>query len=273
MADPFSVASLLIGATSAISGLLGAKSASKNAKDYEQKGLDYLNKAQNLSNEQLLNAQKSHKLWEDTFGPIQQNLSNYYQSLNPTSEAARRVQELEQQYSQVTSRLTEDLASRGLLNSGIATQAQTALLANLANQRAEANYNAQADVANKQLGYFKDVGLQQQQLNTYEKTDAYRNLNQSYLDANRLYSSLASGAKSQANAGMSQVGQALGGIAGTFMDMSALDTLNSISTLNPNSGGVNATQTPLLSSNNLNSQTKWDFNKSFLSNYINNKGL
>lgn len=225
---------------SALFGGLGASQARKDQQDYANKAEGYLNAMQNLSNEQLLAAQQAKAAWENAFGSIQQNLTNYYKTMNPTSETARRFQALEQQYQQVSTRLNENLASRGLATSGIGAQAQAQLVSNLAYQKAEAEYQTPHDIAKQQMGYLSTIGMPQQQLNSLREAQALQSKFNTLQQGGGFYQSLANQASKQANAGMASVGQALGNAATNLTNYGIAQNMGLF-----NSPPPSATPTPL----------------------------
>lgn len=224
MAAPLILMGLFSG-ISALSGAVGAAQARRQQREYEEKAQGYLNRAQELSDQQLLETQKALQAWEKAFGSIKDNLNNYYNTLNPSSEAARKVQALEANYVQANTRLNESLASRGLSNSGIATQAQAQLLSNLATQKAEAEYTAPQDVAKQQLGYFSSVAMPEKRSLDYQQMQAYQNKNNALLGGAQMYQGLANKSEQMANAGMQQVGSALGNFANTAFSYGMADQM------------------------------------------------
>lgn len=272
MAAPLVLLGLFSG-LSALSGVVGSAQARRQQREYEEKAQGYLNRAQELSDEQLLKTQQALQAWEKAFGSIKDNLNSYYNSLNPASETARKVQSLEVNYQQANTRLNETLASRGLANSGIATQAQTQLLSNLATQKAEAEYNAPHDVAKQKLGYYASIAMPEKRSLDYQQMQAYQNKNNALLGGAQMYQGLANKSEQMANAGMQQVGSALGNLANTAFSYGMADQMGLLGSAEPVVGESNFNwQTGNLPNMPLTPQQQNlanDLSKPFLSQFIN----
>lgn len=213
---PLLVVAGAMSAGSVISGAIGASQARKQQQEASAKVENYLNEIRNLSRDQLAQVMQAKEAWEQTFGSIRDNLVNYYQNLNPNSEGARRVQILEQNYSTMSDRLNSELASRGLATSGIATQANTALLADLASKRADAQYSVKGDIAKTQSEFYRGIAMPEQRALDYKEMQATQNLARAGYAGMDYFQQQANRSEASANAGMQQVGQALGGLAQTI---------------------------------------------------------
>ena len=103
-----------IGAVAAVGGAVissqGAKSAAKTAA--------------NAQNAQLGFDLQRYEDWQNVFGGLQENLSNYYNSINPDYYVAAGLEAFEKEREAQMTRLDETLAQRGLQNSGIAATAK-----------------------------------------------------------------------------------------------------------------------------------------------------
>lgn len=213
---PLLVLAGITSGVSAISGLFGASQARKQQEQATAKVEEYLSAIRNLSQEQLQQVMQAKQDWENTFGGIRENLANYYQNLNPNTEAARRIQALEQNYNNASERINTELASRGLASSGIAAQANTALLSELASRRADAQYSAQGDVAKAQSQFYQGVAMPESRQLDFRESQALQTLAKANYAGADYYQQVANTAQGNANNAMQQVGQALGGIINTI---------------------------------------------------------
>lgn len=265
----FAVPAIMSG-ISAVVGGIGAANAREDQERYQKRAEEYLNMIQNLSKEQLRQADQRRAKWESVFGSISENLANYYKSLDPNTERARRFQLLEKQYSQMNTRLNETLASRGMAASGLAAQAQADLTSNLANQKAEAAYQTQGDIAKQQAGFYSSVGLPQQQSILQQEANAYNLLGQAYSQGMSINQQLANQSGQMANAGMAQVGQALGNIASSVASYGMASELGLFDSLSGAAGaaGTMGSTTPAASMVQPAQSTGWDLNQSFLNNML-----
>lgn len=238
---PLLVVAGLMSAGSAISGVFGASQARRQQKEASSKVEDYLDNIRTLSQAQLQQVMQAKEAWENTFGSIRDNLVNYYQNLNPNTEGARRVQALEKNFANASERINAELASRGLSTSGIAAQANTALLAELASKRAEAQYSAQGDVAKAQSDFYRGIAMPEQRALDYKEMQAMQNLAQANYAGANYFQQVASRSEASANAGMQQVGQALGSLGqtiGTGLVANELGLLGGSGTTSPAVGAA-----------------------------------
>jgi len=150
-----------IGAVAAIGGSLisvnASSSAAKKAASSAKSELDF-NKAQ-------------YERWQEVFGPIQDNLSEYYQSLTPDYYEAAGLQAFEKENQAQMTTLNEQLAQRGLTGSGLEATLNRENAIDTAEQRAAIRVDAPAKAAAEQLNFLQ-VGMGQQS-----------NINQTYSQA------------------------------------------------------------------------------------------
>jgi hypothetical protein len=116
--------------------------------------------ANGLTTEQLDFQKQQYSDWKDIYGDIQSNLGDYYKSLSASDYEARGVTQVQQEYSKANTQLQEQLAQRGISNSGIAAAAATSLTQQLANATTEARITAPEKV-NQQKMSFLGLGLGQ----------------------------------------------------------------------------------------------------------------
>lgn len=152
------IGSAAIGAgTSYVAGKSASKSSSKasDASAYSAE-LQY-----DTSMEQLDFAKQQYADWEGIFGPVQQNLSQYYQYLSPDTYAALGIQNIEKQYVQSRQNLDQELAKRGITNSGATVAGLTQLEQARMLGNAEVRTNApQMAASAKQVFLNAGLGLQ-----------------------------------------------------------------------------------------------------------------
>ena len=157
MPDPVTAiaGSAVLGAGTSI---LGSRSASKSA-SAAQSSADAASALQyQASQDQLEFAKQQYSDWENIFGPIQSHLSNYYQNLHPDTYASLGIQNIEKEYARSSQLLDENLAKRGMTNSGATTQGFSQLESARMLGRAEAQTNAPMAIAQAQQG-FLNAGL------------------------------------------------------------------------------------------------------------------
>ena len=110
---------------------------------------------------QLAFEQERYDDWQAVYGPLQDNLSTYYQNISPDYYASVGLETFEQQYQTSLQRLDETLAQRGIdPSSGIATsleaQAEIAAAETRAGIRRDAPRQAMEDKTR-----FLQIGLGQ----------------------------------------------------------------------------------------------------------------
>ena len=164
----------IIGAAAIGAGtsMASAKSASKSSSAALASADAAAQLQYEVSMEQLDFQKQQYSNWEDIFGPIQQNLSNYYKNLSSDTIASSGLQNIEQQY--VTSRqsLDQALAKRGITNSGATAAGLTQLETARMLGKAQVQTNAPMMAAQQQSNFLAGGLGQQSQLqqgisNTY----------------------------------------------------------------------------------------------------------
>lgn len=179
MPDP---ATGVIAATS----LIGANMANNSA----DKAARYA--AQSEANA-LAFSKEQYDDWKAIFGPIQTNLSNYYNSLTPDRIEAQGKQAIELERDQWMSRIEEDFAARGLSDSALASSAVSNVERQTAMAKAEVAATAPEKAAQQKLS-FLSLGYGQNPAGMVQQT----------------LSNQAAGARSRANTAAEAAGQAIG---------------------------------------------------------------
>jgi len=133
-----------------VSGAMSSRSASKSA-----------DAASDASAAQLAFEQERYDDWQAVYGPIQDNLSNYYQNVTPEYYAAVGLETFEQQYQTSLQRMDENLAQRGIdPSSGIAASLESQAELNAAETRAGIRRDSTQQAAEDQ-SRFLQIGLGQ----------------------------------------------------------------------------------------------------------------
>lgn len=195
--------------TNAMVNMSSSIESNREKRQANDKLVEAISKTQELANEKLHMFQEQQRVWENVFGSIRDNLSNYYKNLDAESLAAKNIQNLEMEYNRASKEVNQELARRGLVGSGADVSANTSLASNLATRRAEARTNAPAQVAQQQLGYLAGVGLPQQNSITAGLTNSYDTLLQANSSLTNLYSQQAASAGQRAASSMAGVGQSI----------------------------------------------------------------
>lgn len=146
-----------------VAGVMSSQSASRASKKQEQAAKDQLGFEQRRYND-----------WQAVYGPLQENLSQYYQNVTPEYYAAVGLENFEQQYQTSLKRLDETFAQRGIdPSSGIATSLEAQAELGAAEQRAEIRRDAPRMAAEDQ-SRFVQIGLGQNPASSMSQALAYQ---------------------------------------------------------------------------------------------------
>jgi hypothetical protein len=179
-----------------IGGSIGGGIDASNAQDRA------MNEARAMSEAQLAFNKQQYEDWKRIFGPIEQNLSSFYQQLSPESYSSALKNKLSHQFNIAEQQLDRTMAQRGIDDSGLAFEAHKDLNQELAKQKALADQTANDIVEQKKLG-FLGLGLgNQNAINA--------NINSSYANAANLYMNNANIASQQAAGANQGLGNILG---------------------------------------------------------------
>lgn len=121
---------------------------------------DAADKAAGANKASLGFEERKYADWEAVYGPIQQNLSKYYQKMTPENYAIQGVTQFNKENQAQLEKLNQSLAQRGMLNSGTAAAVTLASGLNAAEQKATIRATADEAVAAEQ-GRFLQIGLGQ----------------------------------------------------------------------------------------------------------------
>lgn len=133
-----------------VSGAMGSRSASKAA-----------DASSDASAAQLAFEQERYDDWQAVYGPIQDNLSNYYQNVTPDYYASVGLETFEQQYQTSLQRMDETFAQRGIdPSSGLAASMESQAELSAAETRAGIRRDAVTQAA-EDKSQFLQTGLGQ----------------------------------------------------------------------------------------------------------------
>jgi len=207
------VAAAVVG--SAVVGAVSSASASSKASKSANAATAA---ASESSAAQLEFAKEQYADWEKVYGPIQENLSAYYNSLTPEKYETQSIQAINQSYANANKQITQSLAQRGIATSGLAAQAQVDLSTKQAQDTATVRATSDQVVANEKMK-FLSLGMGQYANTIAGVSNAYGN--QANLAAQQ--SSMYSNQAAQAAQG---VGTALGSGVNSYLSYNAMQNQN-----------------------------------------------
>jgi hypothetical protein len=135
-----------IAAFSAVAGVAGARSARKDARSADRS-------ASAAEAEALDFAKQQYADWKSIFGPIQQNMSAYYQNLTPGRIEAQGREAIELERDDWMTRIDETFQQRGLGDTAMEASAMADVERNVALQKAEVRATAPEKVAQQQMSF------------------------------------------------------------------------------------------------------------------------
>lgn len=143
------------GVATAIAGsaVLGAVVSSNAA----GKATDAASKA---SQSELAFNQQRYDDWKAVYGPIQDNLSDYYSNLSPDMYEAQGLEAFNAEYQKAQDAVATSLAQRGITDSGLSAQLEQQGAISAAQNRAAIRMDAPAKVAELQSNFLQ-IGLGQ----------------------------------------------------------------------------------------------------------------
>lgn len=117
--------------------------------------------ASKSASDELAFNQQRYDDWLNVYGPVQDNLADYYDTLTPEYYATMGLEEFEKERSQAMEQLSTNLAQRGIAtNSGIGLQLKTNMDTSAAETRANIRRAAPTEVV-QQKQNFLQIGLSQ----------------------------------------------------------------------------------------------------------------
>lgn len=238
--------------------VVGAYSASQ-ASDSAGAAADKATAAQQAGNQQAYDAamaeldfaKKKQEDWDKVYGPVQDNLGEYYKTLTPEKYEAAGVQKINEEFAKSQQNITRVLAQRGISGSGTEAASLTALEQTAATDRAGVRATADDKVAAEkkaflQIGLNQSAGINQLTTGGFNAlSTAGSNLaTQSAASANtynQLSQQAGQGVGTTIGTGISTLGQLYG--AGVFnstpsvLTGSSYNTANNIPDASINNGG------------------------------------
>lgn len=216
---------------------LSSRSASKNAKKAMDSSAYQAELQHEASMEQLDFQKQQYDRWESIFGPIQDNLSNYYKTLSSDSIASAGLQQINTQFAQSRQNLDTALAKRGITNSGATAAALTQLESSRMLGSAEVRANAPMVAAQQQQG-FLNSGSGQQANAVAGISSAYSNQMNMFGNQALNNQNMAMNYQNQAAQGYAGIGSSIGAGISSYMTANAIQQLNTQpQVLNQQTGG------------------------------------
>lgn len=179
-------------ATAIVGGAVIGGVMSKNAADNATEA-----SSQAAANELAFN-QQQYDDWKEVYGPIQDNLSEYYTNLSPDMYEAQGLEAFNAEYQKSMDNLNQSLAQRGIVDSGLSAQLTASSEINAAQQRATIRMTAPTQVAEAKSNFLQ-IGLGQDPTGDVANT----------------LSGITTSAQANANAANAAAGQAIGNAVST----------------------------------------------------------
>ena len=136
--------------------------------------------------------------WENTFGGLEQNLSDYYTNLDPTKFSVQMKAEIGQEMNKATAQFNETAAQSGIYTSGMQLQNQKENQFKQAEAFSQADIQAPEMVNQMQQGFYGQFGAP-------AKADAQGLQGQAIMNQGNM-ANMGFNATSQANQGMANMG-------------------------------------------------------------------
>lgn len=148
-----------------------------------------------LQKETLEFQKEQYQDWKDIYGPIQENLGDYYNELDGDKLTALGLENQQREFQAAVKLIEKDAAQRGLVNSGAEFAAKSTATFQNAEARARIRSSSE-ERANEQKLAFLGIGLNQGQ-------GHLSNINAASSNVNSAYSTGIQGYVSQGNANTS----------------------------------------------------------------------
>jgi len=152
--------------------------------------------------------------WEQTFGGIQENLSDYYNNLDPNKYATEYKSNLYENIDKQMGQLNETLASQGLQSSGMRAQAEKEAAFGKATGAAQADLMAEDKVASMKQS-FLNFGENQRSTAQTGMINAYSTLAGNSNIMQQQSMNTARDAAGFMKGGLDMLGNSAGAMAGT----------------------------------------------------------
>ena len=168
-------------AVGGIASMMGGSSAASGAREAADKAEEMMEKAwqygeesidiadsfrtalEGIAEEYGQFAQQVWQDWEGMYGPLEKNLVNYYNNLDPTKFSTQWKANIEQELNKEFKQFQQAAAQTGLATSGMMLQAQRDQNYKQAMANAQADLMAPEYVAQQQQGFYGTFGAPQKQ--------------------------------------------------------------------------------------------------------------
>jgi len=147
------IATAIVG-TAVVGGIVSSKAADSAAEAQEQATAA----ASKAADDQLAFQKQQYQEWQDVYGPIQDNLAEFYQNYDAEEVTSLGLQNIEREYNQSKDSLIQEMAQRGMDTSGLTASSLTALSAVKAAEKATIRSQAPLQAAQAQQS-FLGMGL------------------------------------------------------------------------------------------------------------------
>lgn len=148
-------AAAVVGIASVAGAVISANSANKASKS-----------AAKSAGNQLEFEKAQYEDWQNIFGPVQENLASYYQSITPDYYEAAGLEAFQKERDAQMAQLNESLAQRGLSTSGIQAAVERTNAIDTAQTRANIRREAPTKAAEEQ-SRFLQIGMGSNPANSY----------------------------------------------------------------------------------------------------------
>ena len=141
----------------AVAGLAGSVySANKASKSAKKAG----KRADAADAKRLAFEEERRAEWEDTYGNVEDRLSDYYETLTPTLRISQGLEAFEKEKKVAMDNYAESMAERNIDRSGMTAQVESDVAINSAEARARIRAEAPMQVAQEQSAFLQ-IGLGQ----------------------------------------------------------------------------------------------------------------
>jgi len=205
--------------TGAIIGaaVIGAGASYMSAQSASDSQASATQAASESSSEQLAFQKQQYQDWQDIYGPVQDNLAEFYQNYDAEEVTALGLQNIEREYNSSKNTLVKEMAQRGLDTSGLTAEGLTQLAGVKASEKSTVRSQAPLQAAQAQQSFLgMGLGLE---------SSLQQGISGAYQNQTALQSQAAASYGQQAAAGYAGMGQAIGGIGtgmATYAQMQAM---------------------------------------------------
>jgi len=202
----------IIGAGASIYAGNKADKAAGRASDQQAQAQAAANQS---TQDQLAFNKQQYADWQATYGPIQDNLANYYNNLTPEHQTTLGIQNVQEQYQKSLQQVETNLAQRGLDTSGIMASTETQFGIQAARDKAQVASKTPQQVA-QQKSQFLGLGLGNQSALQGNISNSFSNISSNLQNQSAIYGQQAAVANQNANAAYGSLGNVVGGAVGAY---------------------------------------------------------